>query len=180
VTSSRAETVAEEAVDDPGADRGGEASDDGRGALAGYASALAQGIEDALPGWVIAGVARVYRASVGAELPEEWCEQAAAAGARAQSEVGSRLRALLAADIDEQRTTPLALLRRAVDYPTEVLVAAGVEPVARDDYATSAFPDDCYGLTPASLADIDPGLAEMGLAWGAAKAWVHLHRHRGS
>jgi hypothetical protein len=40
------------------------------------------------------------------------------------------------------------------------------------------FPDDDYGLTPASFADIDPALAEPGLAWGAAKAWVHRRRHQ--
>ncbi|MEO7555966.1 MAG: hypothetical protein ABIV94_05100, partial [Acidimicrobiales bacterium] len=70
------------------------------------------------------------------------------------------------------------LLRRAVRYPTAVLAAAGVPPVVRDAFAERAFPDDDYGLTPATFADVDPALHEPGLAWGAAKAHVHLSRRR--
>ncbi len=43
-------------------------------------------------------------------------------------------------DIDEQRTTPLALIRGAVRYPTEVLRAAGVPPVERDRFAAAGVP----------------------------------------
>ena len=35
-----------------------------------------------------------------------------------------------------------------------------------------------YDLAPANFADVDPALAEPGLLWGAAKAHVHLARHR--
>ena len=85
---------------------------------------------------------------------------------------------MLAADVDEQATTPLAILRTAVRYPTEVLVAAGVPPVERDSFSQRAFPDDIYDLTPATFADVDPALAEAGIAWGAAKAFEHKRRHR--
>jgi hypothetical protein len=101
------------------------------------------------------------------------------AGQRARVEVGAAVRALLEADIDAQATTPLALLRAAVRYPTAVLVAAGVPEVQRDAFAEAAFPADVYDLTPATFADIDPALAEAGLAWGAAKAWTHKRRHGG-
>jgi hypothetical protein len=84
---------------------------------------------------------------------------------------------LLAADIDEQRSTPLTLLRQAVRYPTRVLQDAGAAPLARDRFAERAFPDDIYDLTPASLADVDPALTEPGIAWGAAKAFEHKRRH---
>jgi hypothetical protein len=100
-----------------------------------------------------------------------------AAGQQAAVEVGPALRRLLEADVDEQRTTPLSLLRSAVRYPTEVLREAGVEPAARDAFAQERFPDDPYDLSPATLADIDESLAEVGLAWGAAKAWAHKQRH---
>ncbi len=88
------------------------------------------------------------------------------------------MRALLEADIDDQRTTPLALLRTAVRYPTEVLWAAGVPAGARDRFVEEAFPDDIYGLSPASFAEVDPGLADVGISWGAAKAFEHKRRHR--
>lgn len=111
-------------------------------------------------------------------VPEEVREAAVVAGEQAGAEVGAGVRALLETDVDEQRTTPLALIRRAVRYPTEVLLAAGVPPVPRDPFAERVFPDDIYDLSPASLADLDPDLAEPGLVWGAAKAFVHRRRHR--
>ena len=73
---------------------------------------------------------------------------------------------------------PLALVRQAVPYPTEVLRSAGVPPVARDEFAARQFPDDDYDLAPTSFAELDPELHEPGLVWGAAKAHVHLARRR--
>jgi hypothetical protein len=131
-----------------------------------------------LPGWVERSVDRVYRAWQGPP-PGAVTEAAGHAGAAAVAEVGPRLRALLAADVDDQTTTPLAIVRGAVRYPGEVLAGAGVPDVERDPVAEAMFPDDRYGLTPASFADVDPSLAELALTWGAAKAWVHRRRHRG-
>lgn len=136
------------------------------------ASALAAGIEGALPGWV----ERSVRRRLGRH-DEEVMRAAAAAGREARVVVGSRVRALLAADIDQQAATPLSLVRDAVSYPTAVLRAAGVEPVGRDDFSVERFPDDVYDLSPATLADLDPSLVDLGIAWGAAKAWTHKRRH---
>jgi hypothetical protein len=143
-----------------------------------YSEALADGIEAALPRWVESSVARISTAWAGS-VPEEVMTAAADAGLRAQQEIAPRIRALLLADIDDQRTTPLAILRAAaVKYPTEVLRAAGVPPVQRDSFVEQAFPDDIYDLAPASFADLDPALQEAGLSWGAAKAFDHKRRHR--
>jgi hypothetical protein len=151
------------------------AQDDG---MREHATALADAVEGALPGWVERSVARRLREpDAGAPAPEWVTEAALAAGRRARAEVGPRVRALLEADIDEQPTTPLALLRAAVSYPTEVLAAAGVAPVPRDDAQVRLFPDDVYDLAPATFADVAPELAEPGLAWGVAKAWTHRRRH---
>ena len=151
------------------------ADDDLAGAesqLAVYAQALSEGIRAALPGWVVAAVT----SRMAGPTPEV---QAAAevAGAAAAAAVGEEVTALLAADVDAQRENPLAVLRRAVRYPTEVLRAAGAEPVDRDDFAIERFPDDVYDLAPASFADIHPDLQAPGLNWGAAKAFVHRRRH---
>ena len=89
------------------------------------------------------------------------------------------MRSLLEADIDEQATTPLAIVRGAVRFPTDVLRQAGVAPVARDRVQVNLLPDDVYDLAPASFADIDPALTEPGIAWGAAKAHAHIRRHGG-
>ena len=100
------------------------------------------------------------------------------AGRRAAVDVGGQVRALLEQDVDEQATGPLAIVRTAVRYPTEVLQAAGVPPTVRDEFAERAFPDDRYGLAPAAFADLDPALHEPGIVWGAAKVHVVLARRK--
>lgn len=137
---------------------------------------LARAIEAALPGWVVRSVERVlvaWRGTADAAVVAE----AAAAGAQAAAEIGARLRALLEADIDEQRSTPLAIVRDAVRFPTEVLRRAGAPPRRRDAGAQALFPDDDYDLVPGSLADIDPAVGELAIAWGAWKAMAHRRRH---
>jgi hypothetical protein len=142
-----------------------------------HANALADAVEDALPRWVTRSVERILVAWAGEADPAVMAE-ATAAGVRAVDEVMPRLRSLLETDVDQQRTNPLSILRDAVRYPTEVLRAAGVPAVVRDEFDERAFPDDDYGLTPATFADVDPALHEPGLTWGAAKAHVHLSRRR--
>jgi len=147
-------------------------------ALARYATVLADGVQSALPGWVERSVERVHVEKLLRRPPVEVRDAASEAGLAAAAEVGGRVRALLALDIDEQRTGPLALVRQAVPYPTEVLRAAGVPPVDRDEFAARQFPDDVYDLAPTSFGELDPDLQEAGLVWGAAKAHVHLARRR--
>jgi hypothetical protein len=167
VTPPILEPVVSESGEPPG--------DDER--LAGYARALADGVEAALPGWVEASVERVLRAQ-GRTVDDATATAAREAGATARDQIGPRVRRLLTADIDEQRTNPLAVIRGATRYPTGVLRAAGARPVPRDAQAREHFPDDVYDLAPARFADLDPALHEPGLVWGAAKAHVHLRRRR--
>ena len=141
--------------------------------LATLADALVDAVEAALPSWVERAVAS--RAGL---VDAELRAAAADAGTRAAADVGAELRTLLADDVDQQRANPLAVLRQAVRYPTEVLAAAGVPPVARDEFAERAFPSDVYDLSPATWSDIDPSLHERGIVWGAAKAHVVLARRR--
>jgi hypothetical protein len=146
-------------------------------ALARYANALAAAVDEALPGWVDRSVRGVLAAQ---GLPVDAAVEAGIASATAatRDEGMPRLRSLLATDIDNQRTNPLAVLRAMVPHLTAVLRAGGARPVARDDFAARNFPDDVYDLTPASFADVDPALHDPGLSWGAAKAHVHLARRR--
>jgi hypothetical protein len=143
--------------------------------IAASADALARGIEVALPGWVIGCVERVMHAWAG-QVPIDVRGAADQAADQAQNETGGAIRELLETDIREQRSTPLALLRQAVRYPTAVLRDAGVPPVERDQFSREAFPDDDYNLSPATWADIDPSLSELGIAWGAAKAFEYRRR----
>jgi hypothetical protein len=161
---------------DPG-DPGDLDDPDDAAALAGYATALADALVASLPGWVERSVVEMLTSSRGGATDDERAA-ASEAGRRADAEVGPELRRLLAIDIDAQTTTPLAVVRGAVRYPTEVLRSFGVPPVERDDFTVSQFPDDVYDLVPRSFAEIDPSLQEPGLNWGAAKAHVHLQRRR--
>lgn len=139
-----------------------------------YSVALADAIDAALPGWVIRSVND--RAPI--PLDPVLAQAAADAGQRCQVEIASRIRQLLLTDLDEQRSTPLAMLRSATSYATGVLHDAGVAPVLRDEFDERAFPADVYALSPASFADVDEALGEPGLIWGAAKAHIHLARRR--
>jgi len=142
-----------------------------------HATALADAVVAALPGWVERSVARVLTAWESGGLDPAVLATAREEGRRAATEVGAAVRTLVEADIDDQRTTPLALLRTAVRYPTRVLREAGVPPIQRDPIQVRLLPEDLYDLSPASFADVDPSLAEPGMAWGAAKALAHRRRH---
>ena len=145
------------------------------GQLADKARILADAIEAAIGPWLIGAVRRVGAAQ---QLPDgdRLILAAEAAAERARAAVMPRIRDLLARDIDEQDTTPLALLREAVGPATAVLRDLGATPVDRDEFAARAFPADVYDLTPAAFEDVAPELATPGLEWGAAKAYVHLRR----
>lgn len=144
-----------------------------------HAAALADAIEAALPAWMVSCVERVMVAWSGS-FSMQVAAASRAVGDRAAKDVGSEVRRLLAADIDEQWTTPLEIVRSAVRYPTAVLAELGVPPVERDEFSMRRFPEDVYGLSPASLADVAPDLAEPAIVWGAAKAFEHKRRHGGA
>ena len=138
---------------------------------------LADAIEAALPRWVEREVERIVVAYTGGPPSDDVRAQAAEAGLEAIATVGPVLRRLVAADVDDQWTNPLTLVREAVRFPTAVLHRAGVPGIIRTEYDETHFPDDEYGLTPMRFADVEPDLAELGFAWGAAKAMAHRARH---
>jgi hypothetical protein len=131
---------------------------------------LAESIIAVIPDWVDRCVRRF--------LTDPNLELVRAAQHDAVAEVAAPLRALLSADIDDQRGTPLTVVRTAVQHPTQVLRVAGVEPLQRDPFAVRAFPDDLFELNPGNWSDIHESLAEPGLRWSVAKAYVHQQRHR--
>ena len=142
-----------------------------------FAEELADAIDSALPAWVERCVA-LRAGPAGAASSPQLAEAAVRAGQAAIADIGPKIRALLDADIDAQWTTPLALLRQAVVYPTDVLLEAGIPEVQRDRFSVDRFSRDIYGLTPAKFADVDESLADPGVAWGASKAMAHMRRHR--
>lgn len=85
-------------------------------------------------------------------------------------EVHTNLRDLFLLDVLEQRTNPLAIFRQATRTISELLKTTGCAPVMRDEFDERSFPDDIFGLSPASWVDIDETMVEPGIEWGAWKA----------
>lgn len=148
-------------------------------ALLAYGTALADAVEQVLAEWVVrCVVARCTGAGV--PVTDDVQARAAQAGAACRDQVVPELRLLLGADLADQRGTPLGILRDAARFPTAVLAGLGVPHVVRDEFDERADPDDVYALAPAAFVDVDESLTGPGIAWGAAKAHVHMARHRGA
>lgn len=113
-------------------------------------------------------------ASVAAAAADEVRHQGHAAGYRA----AEALRELLGTDVERQRSTPLAVVRASLGDLSRALQQAGLSPPARPEALARAGPEDSFALAPASWSEVDADLAEAALTWGAAKAAVHLRRHR--
>ena len=105
-------------------------------ALARYAAVLDDGVRASLPGWVERSVERVHVAQLQRRPPAEVRAAATEAGHAAAADVGARVHALLALDIDEQRSNPLALIRQAVPTPPRCCGP----PVSRPWRGTSSRP----------------------------------------
>jgi hypothetical protein len=147
-------------------------------------SELCDSVVEAVPGWIVGAVVDRYAdwvRSGGASDPEVQAgiaRLAEIAGRQAAAEVADPLRMMLAGDVDDQHTTPLALVRPLVAFATAVLAQAGVPSVVRDEFQVRRFPDDEYGLTPASLAALGDRVGDLAIAWGSAKAMAHRRRHQ--
>ncbi len=151
--------------------------DDDAARMEQYGEKLALAVDVVIGDWIEASVARVARAQLGS-VPDDLADAARTAGEAARSEVSTALAALLATDIDDQVTTPLAIVRQAGAHATRVLREAGISPVGRDPFSEERFPADVYGIGPARLVELSEGCHEAGIAWGAAKAHLHRSRHR--
>ncbi len=148
-------------------------------ALAAAGVELVDAVVAAVPSWIERSVRHLVTAWSGAVAPAV-ADQAREAGIAAAAEVGASLRQLLSADVDQQWTNPMSIIRRAVPHAAAVLERAGVGAVERSVGDEADFPDDVYGLMPRTFADVDPSLHELGIRWGAVKARAHLDRHRPS
>lgn len=153
----------------------GLSAPDARARLAAASEALLAGVRRALPRWVEGRIEFVADAwgRLDADSRAVLDQRAAEAAATTTARVVQALRDLFATEPEQQRTTPLEIVRSATLEATQVLAAAGIPPVERDGFHERAFPDDSYGLVPDSMADLgDPELTGLGLEWGAAKAGV--------
>lgn len=144
-----------------------------------YSGALRDSLAAVIPYWIEQSVVeRATSDRTRGTAESEVRATAQVAGERALADALSRMAGLFGTDIERQVTTPLEILRAVSAHATAALLSLGVAAVDRDPVDVELHPDDLYGLVPASLAEIDPALAEVGVRWGAAKAHVHLLRRR--
>lgn len=146
-----------------------------------FVQQLADAARAAVPTWLVRCVvdtARRRGVPSASEVMARLAEDAAVMSREWAPLVVAELDRLLATDVDAQSTNPLSVLRAAVRHPTAVLVRHGISAAPRDDFAVRNFPDDVYGLSPATWADVDESLGEPGLIWGAWKAKTVLDRRR--
>jgi len=144
-------------------------------------AAIIAGVERCLPTWAERQVDRILdaRGRLAAADRRRVAHEARAAGLAAATRIAGELNTLLASAPEDQRATPLEIVRTAVREPTAVLAAAGVPHVVRDGFDERAWPGDVYGLVPRTLGDLgDAELAPLQLAWGLAKAAVIRGRDR--
>lgn len=85
---------------------------------------------------------------------------------------------MLATAPSELRMNPLSVLRSSTRFLGEVLKRAGIEEPRRDSFLVEQFPDDVYNLNPASFSELSERLGPMGIAWGAARAYLHQSEHQ--
>ncbi len=138
--------------------------------LAIHTDALLAALDDALAPWFVA--AWRSRCAEPADPPAD-------ATRAFHDATMSEVRTLLVLDIDAQPTGPLDVIRRnAIGGLTPLLGALGVPRPQRDEMDERINPTDVYAVAPASWAEFGPEVAEAGIGWGAAKAFVHLRRHR--
>jgi hypothetical protein len=138
-------------------------------------TAMRDGVDRLAAGWVVREVTRIIdawgRLDDGARA--QVLDHARRAGEDARARVLDELNALFALTPAEQRATPLQIVRSLRFEVTDVLSAAGIPDVDRDEFDARAFPDDRYGVVPKALADLgDDELGPMLMAWGVGKTLV--------
>lgn len=137
----------------------------GRALMEQAATAILDGVERLGAQWVVRTVVAVAGPAA-ADLTGE----ARRAGAAAATRVAGQLRELFAAPPEEQRATPLEIVRTLRHEATAVLAGAGIPAVERDPFEARSFPDDVYAIVPRSLADLgDEELGPLLVAWGMGK-----------
>ena len=136
---------------------------------------MVAGVALTLPGWVERAVERIIDAwgRLDETTAADARVQARVAGVATSARVVGELEELFGTDVDDQRSTPLNIVRSAHREPTALLARLGIPGVVRDAFDERLHPDDDYDLAPRGLADLgDSDLGAVLVAWGITKAKV--------
>lgn len=147
------------------------------GELEPYSKALFDAVTGAAPGWLNRSVENLLR-GCGAELDATQQARLAEVLGGTVDDVARGLSALLAQDVDSQRSNPLHVLRQSTSALTALLAEWNVPHARRDEFDASAMPNDVYALGPFTWKDLSEEVHEAGITWGAWKAATVLQRRR--
>ncbi len=131
--------------------------------------ALAASVASAWPQWVARVIASGVATLDDRPDPEVVAEVIRVTADAIAHDVGADLAALLALPLDEQRSTPLQVVRDAAKYVGAALDALGVLRPTRDQTQVSLLPDDHHDVGPASFADLGLDVQHAALAWTATR-----------
>lgn len=95
---------------------------------------------------------------------------------QASAQATTNIKTLVQADIDDARSGPLEQMRNALTALGPILDSHGFERPQRDPVDTEMRPTDIHSLGPMSFLDLGTEVHEAGIAWGAAKAYLHRQR----
>ena len=141
-----------------------------------YSTRLLETSDRVVPQWVERLIQKHCNEHMISELKDG--DHVSSVVSQVSDEVHSRLADLLSRDVLEQRTNPLAIFRQATRPISDLLKTAGCAPVVRDEFDERSFPDDIFGLSPATWVDIDEMMVEPGIEWGAWKAATIMMRKK--
>lgn len=90
--------------------------------------------------------------------------------------IDSSIAELVQADIDTPLSGPLERIRQCVEPVNQALAERGVDTPRRNTIDIEMRPADVYDLGPMTFRDLSDEVHDAGIAWGAAKAHLHLKR----
>ena len=142
-----------------------------------YSQALFDVVIEAVPVWMTRRIHEIVQMASSGDKDAVFA-RAPQIAQQTQDFVSEHLQQLLSQDVDAQRSNPLHILRRSTSCATEVLRSAQIPPVHRDEFDTSALPDDVYAIGPHTWCDLSEEVHEVGITWGAWKAATVIQRRR--
>ena len=143
--------------------------DENERAYLAYGEQLRAAVAASIEGWLRIQLQRFPGLNVDALAPDI---------ANVANEADRRLVELIEADVDTPLSGPLERIRGAVELLGPTLRDHGVTPPTRDPFDVRVRPDDHYALGPISFADLGEPVHQAGIAWGAAKAYLHKAKRK--
>jgi hypothetical protein len=142
-----------------------------------YSQALFDAVIHAVPVWITRRIHEIVQMAPSGDK-ESVLSEVTQVAQQTQYFVSQHLQQLLGQDVDAQRSNPLHILRRSTAIATKVLQLAQIPFVHRDEFDTSALPDDVYAIGPLTWRDLSEEVHEVGITWGAWKAATVIQRRR--